>query len=236
MSTANGNSHKEIWKSPPSLDCPRVEVSNLGRIRSLPYDRNFVRLGENRTNKCKGKIFKGSVDSRGRRVIGGGTFKKSLCGKSFLVHRLVAECFVPNHRPKEYDMVFFKDLDVKNCKASNLEWGCESDRNLLARGSRAIYKICVIHNGKKIGEYSGCGEAGRALGCSRQAVHAAIKNGTLCKGFTLVTMKGDGEKPFHSIEELRNFNHNNTSTKGFVIPNEIYSKQDILVPMEAVFE
>lgn len=236
MATANEAKHKEIWKSPPSLNCQRVEVSNLGRVRTLPYLRTFFRLGVPRTNKCRGKILHGGRDSRGRRFLGGGTFKKSLYGKGFLVHRLVAECFVPNPKPKEYDMVFFKDGDVENCKASNLEWGCRKDRDLMSRGTLTLYKIYVISNGKKIGPYCGCKEVGRALGCSKQAVHFAIMNGTLCKGYELVAMKGDGDKPYHSLEEARKANCCKPKSKGFLIPDSIYSKQDIEIPMEAVFK
>ena len=236
MATANETKHKEIWKSPPSLNCQRVEVSNLGRVRTLPYYRSFIRLGVPINIKCNGRIFKCGKDSRGRRFIGGGTLKKSLYGKGFLVHRLVAECFVPNPKPKEYDMVFFKDGDVGNCNASNLEWGCRRDRNLMFRGHNAIYKILVISNGKKIGEYIGCGETGRALGCTKQSVHNAIMNGTLCKGYELVALKGDGDKPYHSLEEARKADSFKSTSNGFLIPDEIYSKQDIEIPMEAVFK
>ncbi|RTL05382.1 hypothetical protein EKK58_08270 [Candidatus Dependentiae bacterium] len=36
------------------------------------------------------------------------------------VHRLVAEKFIPN--PNGYEHVMFKDGNVKNCSADNLEW------------------------------------------------------------------------------------------------------------------
>ena len=36
------------------------------------------------------------------------------------VHRLVAEKFIPN--PEGYEYVMFKDGNVKNCSADNLEW------------------------------------------------------------------------------------------------------------------
>ena len=236
MDTADETKHKEIWKSPPSLNCQRVEVSNFGRARSFPYERCFKRLGKPVSYKCLGRVYKLHKDSRGRWFINGGTIKKSMLGKGFLVHRLVAECFVPNPKPKEYNMVFFKDGDVGNCNASNLEWGCRRDRNLMFRGHNAIYKILVISNGKKIGEYIGCGETGRALGCTKQSVHAAIMNGTLCKGYELVALKGDGDKPYHSLEEARKADSFKPTSKGFLIPDSIYSKQDIEIPMEAVFK
>jgi hypothetical protein len=36
------------------------------------------------------------------------------------IHRLVAEKFIPN--PEGYEFVMFKDGNVKNCSADNLEW------------------------------------------------------------------------------------------------------------------
>lgn len=38
------------------------------------------------------------------------------------IHRLVAEKYLPN--PNGYEHVLFKDGNVKNCNADNLEW-CE---------------------------------------------------------------------------------------------------------------
>lgn len=42
--------------------------------------------------------------------------------KRYLVHRLVAECFCRNHRPKEYDQVNHIDGDKQNNNYDNLEW------------------------------------------------------------------------------------------------------------------
>lgn len=233
MDTANETFKHERWKSPTSINCPRVEVSNLGRVRTVPYERCYTRLGVPRTAKYKGRIFKCMKDSRGRRIIGGGIIKKSMNGRCMLVHRLVAECFVRNPKPKEYDMVFFKDGDVGNCRASNLEWGSRKDRDVMARGNCAIYKIFVMSNGKKIGEYIGCGETGRAIGCTKQAVHNAIMNGSPCMGYQLVATKCNGEKPFHSLEEARK--STKEINKVFDIPDSIYLKHRLDITPKAVF-
>ena len=52
----------EVWKSPPSLDCPRMEVSNLGRVRTIPYVRHFLRFGEPRTCRIEGRVIKCAKD------------------------------------------------------------------------------------------------------------------------------------------------------------------------------
>ena len=63
----------EIWKSPPSLKRTWIEVSNLGRIRTLNHESRFYRLGY------------------GERIV-----------KGRLLRCLVAECFLPDYRPDLY--------------------------------------------------------------------------------------------------------------------------------------
>lgn len=46
MGIVNRSLQKEVWKSPPSIRCTRVEVSNLGRIRVLPRDRVNIPISE----------------------------------------------------------------------------------------------------------------------------------------------------------------------------------------------
>ena len=232
MDIAKQNRQNEIWKSPPSLDCRRVEVSNFGRVRTTDYIRRFQRLGKEATNKCKGKPIKGFRDARGRWMLMGGTIRKELNGKGLLLHRLVAECFVPNPKPEEYNMVFFKDRDVGNCRADNLVWGCRKDRNYLSRGNLAVYKIKVVAIDKVIGEYYGCGEAARALGVTKQALHNAIKEGRTCRGFQIIATKNDGTKPLHTVEEA----HNNPvdEMNGNNIPDGIFSKQEVDITPKAV--
>jgi len=45
--------------------------------------------------------------------------------KSFFIHRLVAEAFIPN--PKEYPVVMHLDDDPSNNQSFNLRWGTQSD-------------------------------------------------------------------------------------------------------------
>lgn len=231
MATSKLKSEKEIWKSPPSLNKRWVEVSNLGRVRTLDHEIEFVRLGKKQTRFSSGRIRQGLFrDSRGRAQVP--ITSSDGLAQPFL-HRLVAECFVPNPHPDEYDMVFFKDGDATNCRASNLEWGNRKDRNMMARGNLAVYKISVISNGKKIGEYIGCGEVARALGCSKQAVHSSLMRGFLCKGFQLVATKCEGEKPYHSLEEARKVAK--SIPKDLDIPDSLYRQERLDITPKAVF-
>lgn len=81
-------------------------VSNFGRIKSLIGKEKILKPGSN----GKGYL---SVH-----------FK--LNGKNYLVHRLVAEAFIPN--PNNYPEVNHIDEDKSNNKVDNLEW-CEHKYN-----------------------------------------------------------------------------------------------------------
>ena len=104
---------KEEWRPVKGYE-NIIEVSNLGRVRSISrYEktgnkgRKFVR---GKILKCE-KMAKGYIRIKPTRRLG---------GKRFLVHRLIAETFIPN--PNNYPVVNHKDEDKSNNKVENLEW------------------------------------------------------------------------------------------------------------------
>ncbi len=95
---------KEIWKAIPYTDY-KYEVSNHGRIKSYCQDSK------------KGKILKPS-NIGGFLVVSLKVNKKS---KHFLVHKLVAEAFVPKEK-EEHEVVIHLDWDKSNNNYTNLKW------------------------------------------------------------------------------------------------------------------
>lgn len=233
MATANkARYEKEIWKSPPSLNKWWVEVSNLGRVRSLSHRVDFVNVKRVEVSREElGMIRKPAKDSRGR-------WQVFLCNgkklKGYLLHRLVAECFVENLYPKKYTYVFFKNGDNADCRAANLEWGDIRDKGYMQKGHGAKHLVKIYDNGVLVGEYVGIGEAADVLECSKQAVFSAMKEGRLCKGFIVKYTKLDGRAvPRKKIEDGRN---GKRRTFEFIkIPDSIFSNENIDIQPKAVF-
>lgn len=229
------NQVREVWKSPPSLDCPRMEVSNLGRVRTKPYVRHFLRFGEPVTYRCEGRVLKCAKDTRGRYFLQGSCIKTSMKGRTFLLHRLVAECFVKNPKPDEYDMVFFKDGDLGNCKAENLVWGCRRDRDYMLRGKHCKYIVDAFSCGIRIGSYRGCSECARALGCTKQNVHIALMKGRLVKGCVLERRDVEDEHIGYSLEEARKEYEHSSGDMFMDVPDAVYAQQKIDITPKEVF-
>ena len=105
---------KEIWATPPSIKDLRgiqIQVSNLGNVR-------YCLQGH-----------EGDYKPRSVYHMGGGYNYKVIYaplkdvpdkGKTVRINRLVAECFVPN--PNNYNFVTFKNGNVEDCSAANLEY------------------------------------------------------------------------------------------------------------------
>lgn len=99
------------------------QVSNHGRMRS------FVKRGERRGEKQKTPtILKLPINKNGYYFT---TIRFCEYGilKTVRVHRLVAEYFVKNNNPSEYDCVLHNDDNKLNCHHSNLTWGNYEQNN-----------------------------------------------------------------------------------------------------------
>ncbi|MEI3530091.1 MAG: NUMOD4 domain-containing protein [Bacilli bacterium] len=130
---------KEIWKDVVGYE-GLYRVSNLGRVKSLDCIR---RCGN---GECiqKGIVLKNGFDR------GNNYFRTRLSknGKvsDFLVHRLVAQTFIPN--PENKPQVNHKDGNKLNNCVDNLEWATGSE-NIQHAYDTGLAKV-TIETKKKI--------------------------------------------------------------------------------------
>lgn len=132
----------EIWKDIKGFE-GKYQVSNLGRIKSLPkytYSKGYPQLR-------KEKILKPSYTGSKRCYAS----VKLNDGHNYKVHRLVAEAFIPN--PKNLPLVNHKDENPKNNNVDNLEW-CTNRYNVKYSAKPLSdehkNKIRQAHLGKKL--------------------------------------------------------------------------------------
>jgi HNH endonuclease len=111
----------EIWRDVPSV--PGILVSSEGRLMYLPHREPMPKGG---TRPYGGQptfgIWNQSV----------GRFIAIIGGKSFKIHRLVAEAF---HGPAPFEgaVVMHLDENSANNRPSNLRWGTQKE-NMNAEG------------------------------------------------------------------------------------------------------
>lgn len=108
---------KEIWKDVKDYE-RRYQVSNFGRVKSLPRiaKRVYKRTGRRYDLKVEGRILKQFMSNRGYYYV----VLSDKRGKVFLVHRLVAEAFISN--PEKKSTVNHIDGNRGNNAVGNLEW------------------------------------------------------------------------------------------------------------------
>lgn len=113
----------EIWKFIPNMN-EKYQISNFGRIKSLNYDANnitqkILQLGLSGPKNGNRKVFRTCFNNNSK-------------NKSYLIHRLVAELFVENPKPNEYDTAHHIDNNYLNNHYNNLLWTTSSHNTYLA--------------------------------------------------------------------------------------------------------
>ena len=101
----------ELWVNIRGFD---YQVSNFGRVRSVSHWIYHYKSGK---AFKKGKMINPSHNRKGYSQV---SLSKDGVAHHYMVHRLVAEAFIPN--PKHLPQVNHKDEDKTNNRLSNLEW------------------------------------------------------------------------------------------------------------------
>lgn len=170
---------KEIWIQVPDYH-GLYEVSNLGQVKRLAY---YVTHKVNGTFLKKEKILIPELTKKGYLRV---TFNNNLKKNKFLVHRLVAMCFIPNHDNK--NQVNHIDGNKTNNCVDNLEWVNQSENMKHAVSNGLIKKLDLSPRAKKVLatnvktnekiEFGSIEEAKQYLGLSNTFSHIS----SVCKG------------------------------------------------------
>ena len=109
---------EEIWKPIKGYE-GLYEVSNMGRVKRLPYTCIGYTKGHKRLylRTFQGGILKGTICKNGYYRV---TLTKNGVNKYYHVHRLVAEAFIEN--PNNLPFINHRDETRTNNWVDNLEW------------------------------------------------------------------------------------------------------------------
>ena len=159
------------------------EVSNKGEVRSLPRQVSMTMKGVQTTSFRPGKVLRPQKTPLNYQQV---VLSKDNRQRHKLVHRLVAEAFIPN--PNNLPQINHLDECPGNNRVENLEW-CTAKENgsYGKRPSKYMRKVEQYSlQGEKIATYRSLAEAAAAVGCSYTHISHCCKEGTkekTAKGF-----------------------------------------------------
>jgi len=189
---------EEIWKDVKGFE-GKYMVSSLGRIVSLSFPITSGRL-----NYCRKQHFM-TVRKQSNGYMAVGLSIGHNKNKSFKVHRIVADAFLPNEHKlpvinhkdedKTNNSVFINPDGSVNEEKSNLEW-CTTKYNVnygtgIARRKETFSTNFI--NCKKVARldengvvekvYEGIVHAAKEIGRDYSAISSSIKRGGKCAGY-----------------------------------------------------
>lgn len=134
---------RERWKPVVGFE-DRYEVSSTGRVRSVDCVVHVAtRWGDTFARLFKGQLLTLQLDADGYWRVG--LYRKSK-GHRVLVHRLVAQAFIPN--PEGHPEVDHVDSDRRNASVKNLQWVARGVNTQLAVSRGRIPRGAAINTAK----------------------------------------------------------------------------------------
>lgn len=169
---------KEIWKPIKGYES-RYEVSNLGRVKAVAHVTE-IRLpnGVIQYRHIKEKIITPWKDSLGKYMLVGLHTGKPK--ENRMVHRLVAEAFIPN--PYNLPEVNHKDEDKTNNIVENLEFCDRKYNSYYGNNSRAKKVIQMNVQGNILQTYNGIREAESVTGIAHECISAVCRGASKTAG------------------------------------------------------
>ena len=183
---------KEIWKTIKNYE-GLYQISNKGNVKSLGRWVYYKNKGKRWQEE---KILKNHKDKDGYLIV---VLCKEGKQKTFKVHRLVAQAFIPNpnnlpqvnHKDenKENNFVYINEDGTADLEKSNLEW-CTNEYNHNygtrnkrmaekqkgnTRGSKPVIQIDK-HTNEVINEWISASEAQRQLGIQSSSISQCCTN------------------------------------------------------------
>lgn len=148
--------NNEIWKDVKGYEC-LYQVSNFGNIKR---DNKILNPGKNQDGYSMVCLCKDGNQ------------------KIKLVHRLVAQAFIPN--PNNYPQVNHKDENKSNNTVDNLEW-CSIQYNQEYSNAKEVLQYNL--KGELVRKYSSLSKAAKETGYSESMISRAARNGKMYKNF-----------------------------------------------------
>lgn len=144
----------EEWKNIKNYE-GLYQVSNKGRIKALPRTWKCTNGG---TRSHEEIILSQANGTKGYKLV---HLSKNGISKTYKVHRLVAEAFIPN--TNNLPQINHKDECKENNSVENLEW-CTNEYNnrygnRILKSSKAVYQYSI--NNELIKKYNSVSDAAR---------------------------------------------------------------------------
>ena len=160
--------YKEIWKDIKAYE-GLYQVSNLGRVKSL--SKQIIRKN-GRKQTFKEKILNQGLSKNGYLSVS--LFKKGH-GKTYTIHRLVAEAFIKNKN--NYKCINHKNENKLDNNVDNLEW-CSYKYNNQYNDKMKHRRINVLQFTKEnnfIKKWNGITNIEKELGINRNNITSVCK-------------------------------------------------------------